>query len=197
MPFQWLRDLFAPPEPPPHWLFGLFRPAPPPPPAIPKPLLYVGGAIAVGVIWALWNWQRPPPPPSNPPRYQNRYENRSDLHWLNDRPSLVARRPEPVASSRYPQSYTPPAAPRRGGEDTIDLHGLYAQDAIRALRMRLNECQKCGILILIVIVGQGKNSPNGEPVLKPVIGEWLQRYPRCTTRVDPSNAGRYICTIID
>jgi DNA-nicking Smr family endonuclease len=60
-------------------------------------------------------------------------------------------------------------------QDEIDLHGLTAETARRALADFLNEAGSHGLRCVRVIHGKGLRSGPGGPVIKRRIGRWLRR----------------------
>jgi len=68
---------------------------------------------------------------------------------------------------------------RRGGFDAqreLDLHGLSATAAERALRAELTSAREQGVRCLRVVHGRGRHS-EATPVLRSAVQEWLQRPP--------------------
>ncbi|KAL9650434.1 hypothetical protein ABK040_004658 [Willaertia magna] len=56
---------------------------------------------------------------------------------------------------------------------TLDLHGLFAKDALETLSEYLKQCKLSGVRKLNVITGKGKHSKNHEPVLLPAVEKYL------------------------
>jgi len=63
-------------------------------------------------------------------------------------------------------------------DDTIDVHGLKPAEATRQVDLKLRKIQLSGGKHLRVIVGRGKHSKGGVPVLKPAVREHILRYLR-------------------
>ncbi|MCG8453339.1 MAG: Smr/MutS family protein [Spirochaetales bacterium] len=61
---------------------------------------------------------------------------------------------------------------RRPHQDTLDLHGLTAQEAQSALHAFIASMRRRGLRKGLVIHGKGKHSPSGS-VLKPFVEEYL------------------------
>lgn len=59
----------------------------------------------------------------------------------------------------------------------LDLHGYAFEDARRAVDEFLASQQKRGRRCVLLVTGKGKNSPNGEGVLRERVPEWLARGP--------------------
>jgi DNA-nicking Smr family endonuclease len=57
----------------------------------------------------------------------------------------------------------------------LDLHGLNSEDAHEALKGFIRHGQLSGKRCLLVIHGKGRNSRDGEPVLKLQMSRWLSR----------------------
>jgi DNA-nicking Smr family endonuclease len=57
----------------------------------------------------------------------------------------------------------------------VDLHGLNSDDAHEALKGFIRRSQLSGKRCLLVIHGKGRNSKDGEPVLKQQMPRWLSR----------------------
>lgn len=61
-------------------------------------------------------------------------------------------------------------------EDTIDVHGLRPTEAVDKTERALSQAIDNGHTTLRVIVGKGIHSVGGQPVLKKVITETMERY---------------------
>lgn len=59
----------------------------------------------------------------------------------------------------------------------LDLHGYVFDDARRAVDDFLASQQKRGRRCVLLVTGKGKNSPNGEGVLRERVPQWLARGP--------------------
>ncbi|EPX73170.1 SMR and DUF1771 domain-containing protein [Schizosaccharomyces octosporus yFS286] len=59
--------------------------------------------------------------------------------------------------------------------DEIDLHGLYVDEAVQAVRQRIHNCIQRGEGHLHVIVGQGHHSVNHVEKLKPAVMQMLDQ----------------------
>lgn len=60
---------------------------------------------------------------------------------------------------------------------TIDLHGMTRDQALSALEQALQSSLQASDRVLCVIHGRGLHSPDGQPVLKNGIYQWLKRGP--------------------
>ncbi|SPR00545.1 unnamed protein product (mitochondrion) [Plasmodiophora brassicae] len=56
----------------------------------------------------------------------------------------------------------------------VDLHGLFADEAVVRIEERIKACRAAGQPHLVVIVGQGNHSKDGIPVLKPRIRNLME-----------------------
>jgi hypothetical protein len=85
-------------------------------------------------------------------------------------------------------------APGRVEADSIDLHGLYVEEAERILEERIRSDQANGQTHLYAIVGKGNHSAGGVQKLKPKVEELCQelglRY-----ETDEGNTGRIIINL--
>lgn len=89
-------------------------------------------------------------------------------HYLDDRLEVAAARSgrsRPSLAKRL-QSYPPV-------QEELDLHGLKAEEAEKALRRFVGRCLSLRLATLRVITGKGLHSP-GLPVLPPVAEAALQ-----------------------
>jgi DNA-nicking Smr family endonuclease len=57
----------------------------------------------------------------------------------------------------------------------LDLHGMAAAPAREAVRRFLEQCLRAGHRCVLVVHGRGRNSKDGEPVLKRRLVSWLSR----------------------
>jgi len=62
-------------------------------------------------------------------------------------------------------------------ERRIDLHQLTRDEARRRLQATLVDAAESGCLCVLVIHGRGLRSPDGRPVLKALLPEWLSEPP--------------------
>ncbi len=60
---------------------------------------------------------------------------------------------------------------------TLNLRRLTAEEALLALEEFFKKAIELGYSCVLVIHGRGLSSPNGEPVLKPLFRNWLERGP--------------------
>ncbi|MDR2638168.1 MAG: Smr/MutS family protein [Zoogloeaceae bacterium] len=58
----------------------------------------------------------------------------------------------------------------------LDLHGLTREEAHAAVADFLAYCKKRGHRCLRVIHGKGHSSPGGQPILRPLVRQWLRRH---------------------
>ena len=58
-------------------------------------------------------------------------------------------------------------------DDTLDLHGLNAEQASTQLTQFLLDCRQLGHRHVIIVHGKGYRSPNGA-VIKPLLNRWLR-----------------------
>jgi DNA-nicking Smr family endonuclease len=69
----------------------------------------------------------------------------------------------------------------RRGEFTVqadlDLHGVDARTARGLVERLLVDAWERGLRCVRIVHGRGRNSPGGEPVLKPLLPRWLARGP--------------------
>jgi DNA-nicking Smr family endonuclease len=63
---------------------------------------------------------------------------------------------------------------RRAIEARVDLHGRAREPALRALERCILGTRARGGRVALVIHGRGRGSPDGDPVLRPAVWEWLQ-----------------------
>lgn len=86
--------------------------------------------------------------------------------------------PDDIVSAKFDGA--PPRKPRSrkkkatSFDDTIDLHGMTADQALTALEYALNNRRGCG-RTLLVITGRGNNSENGVAVLRDRVGLFLDK----------------------
>ena len=61
----------------------------------------------------------------------------------------------------------------RKNDNVVDLHGLYVKEATAVLKTRLRESRFAGLEHLILVTGNGIHSPQGRPVLKEAVSNYL------------------------
>ena len=64
---------------------------------------------------------------------------------------------------------------RHDVQDQLDLHGLYASQAERAVLEFIERSRERGHRCVRIIHGKGRSSAKGRPVLKAVVDRWLRR----------------------
>ena len=64
---------------------------------------------------------------------------------------------------------------RHAVQDQLDLHGLFASEAERAVLEFIERSRERGHRCVRIIHGKGRSSPKGRPVLKAVVDRWLRR----------------------
>ena len=60
-------------------------------------------------------------------------------------------------------------------QDRLDLHGLFASEAERAVLGFIDHSRARGLRCVCIIHGKGRSSAKGRPVLKAVVDRWLRR----------------------
>ena len=60
-------------------------------------------------------------------------------------------------------------------QDQLDLHGLFASEAERAVLEFIDHSRVRGLRCVCIIHGKGRSSVGGRPVLKAVVDRWLRR----------------------
>ena len=60
-------------------------------------------------------------------------------------------------------------------QDQLDLHGLLASEAERAVLEFVDHSRARGLRCVCIIHGKGRSSTGGRPVLKAVVDRWLRR----------------------
>ena len=60
-------------------------------------------------------------------------------------------------------------------QDRLDLHGLFASEAERAVLEFIDRSRSRGLRCVCIIHGKGRSSDRGRPVLKAVVDRWLRR----------------------
>lgn len=60
-------------------------------------------------------------------------------------------------------------------QDQLDLHGLFASEAERAVLEFIDHSRARGLRCVCIIHGKGRSSAGGRPVLKAVVDRWLRR----------------------
>lgn len=69
---------------------------------------------------------------------------------------------------------------RAGGfsaEANLDLHGLNSSQAFEALRVFIRNAWLKDLRSLLIVTGRGRNSPDGQPVLRHKLQSWLTKEP--------------------
>ncbi|KAF6761253.1 hypothetical protein DFP72DRAFT_35594 [Ephemerocybe angulata] len=79
-------------------------------------------------------------------------------------------------------------------ENTIDVHGLRPGEAIDRTERALADAMENGVTTLKVIVGKGLHSIGGQPVLKNVVKQSLERQ-KIECKIDPKNTGVLLLTV--
>ena len=59
-------------------------------------------------------------------------------------------------------------------QDQLDLHGLFAAEAERAVLEFIGRTRRRGLRCIRVVHGKGRSSPGGRPVLKAGVDRWLR-----------------------
>ena len=60
-------------------------------------------------------------------------------------------------------------------QDQLDLHGLRASEAERAVLEFIDRSRARGLRCVCIVHGKGQNSPKQRPVLKAIVDQWLRR----------------------
>ncbi len=60
-------------------------------------------------------------------------------------------------------------------QDRLDLHGLFASEAERAVLEFIDRSRGRGLRCVCIVHGKGRSSAKGRPVLKAVVDRWLRR----------------------
>ena len=60
-------------------------------------------------------------------------------------------------------------------QDQLDLHGLFASEAERAVLEFIDHSRARGLRCVRIVHGKGRSSTGGRPVLKAVVDRWLRR----------------------
>lgn len=69
---------------------------------------------------------------------------------------------------------------REGGysaEANLDLHGLNSSQAFEALRVFIRNAWLKDLRSVLIVTGRGRNSPDGQPVLRQKLQSWLTKEP--------------------
>jgi len=64
--------------------------------------------------------------------------------------------------------------PKDDPPESVDLHGLKVEQALRRLAQALHAARVRGLRRLLVVTGAGWGSPDGKPVLRPRVEAWLR-----------------------
>ena len=103
-------------------------------------------------------------------------KNRADLGHDDESPRRGKRRS--IRLDAVP--FEPDGRPRQRAADAppaIQLRRLPAESAIEKLEIQLAVHRDKGMLTVLVVHGRGKNSPGGQPVIAPLVREWLDKHP--------------------
>ncbi len=74
----------------------------------------------------------------------------------------------------YPRSTAMPDRPRTDPPKTIDLHGLGADAAVRAVEREVHSAHVQGLTELRIVTGRGLGNRLQVPVLRPAVEGWLR-----------------------
>lgn len=120
-----------------------------------------------------------PPPPL--PRQRERAEARVLAKSLQGTDDL-----DIALEGEEADVYLAPSVPRKTLTDLrrgrwviqaeLDLHGLTREGARLALNAFLDDCKRRGLRCLRVIHGKGLSSPGRQPILRPLVRQWLIRH---------------------
>ena len=123
------------------------------------------------------------PPDTRRPRPKAQFARRDRHEVLPESPEL-----DPAASTaeagdrlRFRHPSVSPVALRRltrgqfSRQAELDLHGMTAAEATKALGLFIDECVDRGLSCVRVIHGKGRGSGEAGPVLKRVADQWLRR----------------------
>lgn len=69
---------------------------------------------------------------------------------------------------------------RAGGfsaEANLDLHGLNSSQAFEAIRVFIRDAWLKDLRSVLIVTGRGRNSPDGQPVLRQKLQSWLTKEP--------------------
>ncbi len=117
----------------------------------------------------LKRWENRPPDPKRPPRmaeWLERYPPGRETGGMEGRTEPVD--PDPAGRSA--------ALRRMQPQQTLDLHGLTAEEAVRSTEQFLAGCRSRGLEKVLIIHGKGNHS-SGEPVLGRAVRQYLERCP--------------------
>ncbi len=101
-----------------------------------------------------------PPPPVAPMSAESPVEFGEELRYL--RPGIQAKTLQRLRRGKFPI------------EDTLDLHGLTAEEANNQLRNFLQDSQAAGRSAVRILHGKGYGSAGRQPVLKTKVNQWLK-----------------------
>ncbi|KAI5074844.1 hypothetical protein GOP47_0010805 [Adiantum capillus-veneris] len=74
----------------------------------------------------------------------------------------------------------------------LDLHGLFVKEAIEKVEQRIALCKEMGRKDLVVIVGKGNHSRDGNAILKPIVEKFIQKYSLSVTVGKPNDGCIYV-----
>ncbi|WP_024325775.1 Smr/MutS family protein [Thioalkalivibrio sp. AKL19] len=120
-----------------------------------------------------------PPRPAPRARQRDADEARAHADWLSD--PLNAADLQPGDELRFARPGISQRVFRklRGGhyriQDEIDLHGLFADEARRAIGLFLDDARHNGALCVRIVHGKGLRSRQKGPVLKGLTDHWLRQ----------------------
>lgn len=124
--------------------------------------------------------QHKPPPPSPVPQQLINDERQALLDSLSDEyiPAHELENGEELLYLR--DGHSPDILPklRRGFwviQASIDLHGMFAEEARGYVADFITDCKKRGIRCVRIVHGKGHGSRNREPVLKTKLRSWLMQ----------------------
>lgn len=93
--------------------------------------------------------------------------------WLSRYPPRPEDLSEETAEGGGPVSSS---FKRMKPQRTLDLHGMRAEEALRALEQFVVTCRRAGVRKVLVIHGKGYHS-QGEPVLRGLVRRYLEQSP--------------------
>ena len=103
---------------------------------------------------------REPPPPPCEPVPDEAIERGSRIEYA--RPGLQHRELRRLRRGYY------------AIEDQLDLHGLFATEAERAVLDFIDRARRRGLRCIRIVHGKGRSSAGGRPVLKTGVDRWLR-----------------------
>jgi len=60
------------------------------------------------------------------------------------------------------------------GDESVDLHGLTVEQALRRVAQALHAARVRGYTRILVVTGAGWGNPDLKPVLRPRVEQWLR-----------------------